>query len=652
LPPARFTLAGTTISGRVGAGATAGADEDEEGGAEEVGDECDEEGDVETVVFAGTAVEADALAEALAEADAESARASRPASLAPPLHADANASIAIETKAREATWTVTRCGRVTPTFLIGIRPESGQSGRVPPPPPPPRPRGDLTAGRSPRESARSGTIVGFPSPREASPAPAPPAPRAAPPPPPGKPANEVVPDEPSEADELAVDDLPVDEGPDLSAFNVPSGTLRDSPVPPMNHPAPTAPGADIAPSDDPWAKPPAFLAAGCVVAGRYRLERRIARGGMGSIWAGVDTTLDRTIAVKFLAAGLTDDAVCRERFDREAKAVAQMRTPYVAMVHDHGVEQGVPYIVMELLDGEDLHRRLARDCRIELRDTARIVQQIARALRQAHAIGIVHRDLKPENIFLARSDDDASGEMVKVLDFGVAKIVGGPQATAAGMVVGSPHYMSPEQMRGEENVDLRADVWALGAITYLMLTGARPYDGTITELALQIGKKPRMRATEHLASLPPAIDAFLEKALAADRNARHATAMDLSEELDEIVSVATLPPPPKPPAPEPEADDPRMRLDTPVVSDSDRPQRLSQRPTLAGMEPVMRGFMPTPAPLEQSPSPWKGNEAQLLPSAIVPAEPVVEKRPKWMPIVLGLGGAFLVLLILALVWNP
>ena len=130
-------------------------------------------------------------------------------------------------------------------------------------------------------------------------------------------------------------------GGNLSAFLAHSSrTAEPHASPPASaRPAATAPGADVPPTDDPWAQPPAFLAAGSVIAGRYRLDRRIARGGMGSIWAGVDTTLDRQIAVKFLAAGLTDDAVCRERFDREAKAVAQMRTPHVAMVHDHGVER-------------------------------------------------------------------------------------------------------------------------------------------------------------------------------------------------------------------------------------------------------------------------------------------------------------------------
>src|SRR5262249_23753605 len=158
------------------------------------------------------------------------------------------------------------------------------------------------------------------------------------------------------------------------------------------------------------------------------------------------------------------------RFEREAKACARLKSPNIIQVHDYGIEDGTPYIVMELLDGEDLGTRLERVGQLHPAAAAPIAFQIARGLRTAHEAGIIHRDLKPGNIFLCRHQDD---ELAKVLDFGIAKSVGDAQigdSTTTGAVVGSPHYMSPEQARAKKELDARTDLWSFGVILYRALT--------------------------------------------------------------------------------------------------------------------------------------------------------------------------------------
>ena len=157
---------------------------------------------------------------------------------------------------------------------------------------------------------------------------------------------------------------------------------------------------------------------GRVIAGKFRLEWPIGRGGMGTVWAAMHLQLDMPVAVKFMDPSAAD-ADGRLRFEREARAIAQLRSPHVVQVLDHGVDNGTPYIVMELLEGEDLEGRLRRTKKLTIPVATRIFSQSARALRRAHDAGIVHRDLKPNNVFLARVDDE---EVVKLLDFGVAKL--------------------------------------------------------------------------------------------------------------------------------------------------------------------------------------------------------------------------------------
>jgi len=196
---------------------------------------------------------------------------------------------------------------------------------------------------------------------------------------------------------------------------------------------------------------------------------------MGSVWLATHLGLGIPCAIKFVEGEWRRQPEMVTRFEREAKVEAQLRSPHVVHVLDHGVWNGTPYIAMEYLEGESLAQRLERKGRLGTELTHRVVAHVARALTRAHAIGIVHRDLKPENIFLVPGDD---GEVAKVLDFGVAKwntdwVVS--SVTKTGLLVGTPLYMSPEQARGTKEIDFRADLWALAVIAFQCLTGELPF---------------------------------------------------------------------------------------------------------------------------------------------------------------------------------
>src|SRR5262245_31536554 len=189
-----------------------------------------------------------------------------------------------------------------------------------------------------------------------------------------------------------------------------------------------------------------ILAAGAMVSPSVRLVRLLGKGGMGSVWVAEHLTLKTLVAVKFMAENFAQSPGAVARFEREAVAAAQIKSPHVVQVFDHGVdESGVPYIVMELMEGEDLAHRLAAVGHLSPMQTAQIVGQVCKALSKAHAAQIVHRDIKADNIFLVQSDDDV---FVKVLDFGIAKRhddAPSSHLTSTGAVVGTPHTMSPEQ---------------------------------------------------------------------------------------------------------------------------------------------------------------------------------------------------------------
>ncbi len=304
------------------------------------------------------------------------------------------------------------------------------------------------------------------------------------------------------------------------------------------------------------------LGQGSTVAGKYRLERLIGRGGMGSVWAARHLQLDTLVAIKFIDS-VSDVGDARIRFEREARAAAQLRSPHVVQILDHGIDDDErPYIAMELLEGEDLGERLRRTPRLSLQATATIVIQAAKALRRAHDGGVIHRDLKPGNIFLARFDDD---EVVKLLDFGVAKLrynelAPGVQMTQTGVIFGSPSYMSPEQARGNRVIDHRTDLWSLAVIVFRCITGSKPFEaGSIGDLVIKLCIDPLPMPTKLAPDLPPEMDRFFERAFARDPEQRFQSAALLAQEFEAIVaraSTAASTPLPVPAAPAMRAPEP------------------------------------------------------------------------------------------------
>jgi eukaryotic-like serine/threonine-protein kinase len=274
-----------------------------------------------------------------------------------------------------------------------------------------------------------------------------------------------------------------------------------------------------------------------VLAGKYRLVSLIGRGGMGSVWKAEHLGLRAPVAVKLIDQSIAMLPEALSRFHREAQAAASLRSPHVVQILDHGVDEAsqVPFIVMELMEGESLASRLERVNRLSAPETASIVSQVARALIRAHEAGVIHRDLKPDNIFLVRNEDD---EIAKVLDFGIAKskahAIDRDTATRTGSMLGTPYYMSPEQISGSKEIDFRTDLWALAVIAYEALTGARPYTAdTVGGLAIQICTQRPAPPSAH-APVPAGFDAWFDRATSLDISRRYLSARELAEDLRRV----------------------------------------------------------------------------------------------------------------------
>ncbi|MEZ4447462.1 MAG: serine/threonine-protein kinase [Polyangiaceae bacterium] len=269
-----------------------------------------------------------------------------------------------------------------------------------------------------------------------------------------------------------------------------------------------------------------------LVAGRFRLEHEMARGGMGAVWVARDEKLGRLVAVKIMARELASRPEARQRFELEALAAAKLRSNHVVEVYDYGIQDGVPYIVMELLEGENLGQRLRRDKRLGLTETGELMGQICTGLKAAHAAGLVHRDLKPTNVFLTQRD---GAEVVKILDFGVVKAVDiegmtAEEATVSGMLLGTPQYMSPEQARATRELDQRSDLWSLGVILFRLLTGVSPFKGeSVGDIVLKICSDPLPSITETAPDLPRALEPFFERAFSRDVEGRFQSAQEMAE---------------------------------------------------------------------------------------------------------------------------
>jgi eukaryotic-like serine/threonine-protein kinase len=285
-----------------------------------------------------------------------------------------------------------------------------------------------------------------------------------------------------------------------------------------------------------------MLRPGALIAGRYRLDRRLGAGGMGVVWAATHVVTRREVALKFLKASVTADTEARRRFLQEARAATAAHHPNVVEIWDvFDLPGDTPVIVMDLLAGETLRERLARAGSLDLETTAKLLLPVISAVGTAHALGIVHRDLKPDNIFLA---GDGAAPSVKVLDFGIAKLMTRPDdlepavSTGTGEMLGTPCYMAPEQALGERDVDHRADIWALGAIVYECLAGVRPVRGpNIGQVVLQLtgeGIAPIAKVAPRLAR---DVSAMIDRMLCADRAARPWSLQEIGETLERYAGV-------------------------------------------------------------------------------------------------------------------
>src|SRR5215470_8643468 len=261
--------------------------------------------------------------------------------------------------------------------------------------------------------------------------------------------------------------------------------------------------------------------SGEVLAGKYRVERVLGVGGMGVVVAARHLQLDQSVALKFLLPEAIANAEASSRFLREARNAVRLKSEHVARVIDVGtLETGAPYIVMEYLEGCDLGGLLAQHRALAIPVAVDYVLQACDAIAEAHSLGIVHRDLKPQNLFVTRGHDGSA--LIKVLDFGISKssVAGDLVATRTQAVMGSPAYMSPEQMRSTKLVDARTDIWALGVILYQLVLGHVPWDAeTFTELCFKVAMDP-LPPFPAGSALPPGFEDVVRRCLEKELHRR------------------------------------------------------------------------------------------------------------------------------------
>ncbi|HEY2513754.1 MAG TPA: serine/threonine-protein kinase, partial [Polyangiaceae bacterium] len=311
--------------------------------------------------------------------------------------------------------------------------------------------------------------------------------------------------------------------------------LEETVVPPVS------PRGRISMISERWDDEALDLAVGDRIAGKYVIERLLGRGGMGSVWLCTHLGLGERVAVKVMSQKMAADLETRARFEREARASARIKSRYVARVYDTGELPGErPFFVMEYMEGETLSQVLQRVTTLPLPEVVRILAQVGRGVARAHELGIVHRDIKPDNVFLAHTADD--GMLAKVFDFGIVKEVDTPNdgATREGVLLGTPHYMSPEQADGLP-LDQRSDIYALGVLAFRMLTGKRPFQAdSVLAVLVKICSAPLPSLAENAPFIPPAVEAWYRKACARDPKARFGSAIECVEALANAAGVAAL----------------------------------------------------------------------------------------------------------------
>jgi eukaryotic-like serine/threonine-protein kinase len=279
--------------------------------------------------------------------------------------------------------------------------------------------------------------------------------------------------------------------------------------------------------------PTGIAQVGDIIAGKFRVERVLGEGGMGLVLEATHLMLDERVALKFLRPQVMLQPDVVARFAQEARAAAKLKSEHVARVLDVGEDRSMPYIVMEYLEGRNLEQILAEDGRLAIDQAVELLVQAAEGISEAHARGIIHRDLKPANLFLTQRKDGWA--TLKILDFGISKaalsnagdVPAGPGKTVS--LLGSPYYMSPEQLRSTRDVDRRTDLWSLGAVLFELLTARTPFDATeFIALVNDILEKPHTPLRQLRPDAPPELEALVDRALAKDPAQRFQSAGELA----------------------------------------------------------------------------------------------------------------------------
>ncbi len=349
---------------------------------------------------------------------------------------------------------------------------------------------------------------------------------------------------------------------------------------------------------------------GTIAAGKYKVLRLLGRGSMGAVYEAQNVSIGKRVALKFVVVDRRTDPSALARFHREARAVSAVESAHIVQIFDTGeTDAGEPFLVMELLHGEDLGTRLSRG-RLSVADALDLAAQTLRGLRRAHAAGIVHRDLKPQNVFLARGDDERTH--VKIVDFGLSKILGDSlpgqlghsSITQAGTMLGTPLYMSPEQIEAAPDVDHRTDLWSMGAILYETIAGAPPFtESSYARLVMSICQRDPRPVDELAPGVPPALTRVIARALERSRDARFESAEAFLAAILEMMpgsdrARAAAPSLASMPAVPPDA----ARSPDPASSAHDSAQRLKS------LSPALETPLPKAPPAEPSAPSDKGGQ--------------------------------------------